>query len=86
MWVEVDSKLLINLLSNNCKCKWRLHRSRPWGKMRWEISHIYGEGNAAADVLANVTIEIEAAGVKVAMGFLSGTYTDEVKMKYTRLT
>ncbi|KAL6578124.1 hypothetical protein OROMI_010452 [Orobanche minor] len=58
IWVEVDSKVAIRLLSGNTTCQWKLQalvaKIRNFlSKINIRVSHIYREGNGVADLLAN---------------------------------
>ncbi|KAL6580826.1 hypothetical protein OROMI_006749 [Orobanche minor] len=58
VWVEVDSKIALHLIEHSISCHWEIQglifKIRGFmGKMDIHFSHIFREGNAVADFLAN---------------------------------
>ncbi|KAL6570154.1 hypothetical protein OROMI_014668 [Orobanche minor] len=58
IWVEVDSKIALNLIEHSTTSHWRLQglilKIRGFkGKIEIIFTHIFREGNAVADLLAN---------------------------------
>ncbi|KAK6123324.1 hypothetical protein DH2020_042933 [Rehmannia glutinosa] len=59
LWIETDSKLLWQILSHNHLGHWKLHGllnkiHTQLSHFEVSITHIYREGNKAADALANI--------------------------------
>ncbi|KAL6565040.1 hypothetical protein OROMI_016490 [Orobanche minor] len=58
VWVEVDSKIALHLIEHSISCHWEIQglifKIRGFmEKMDIHFSHIFREGNAVADCLAN---------------------------------
>jgi ribonuclease HI len=84
VWLESDSQLVIlafksiyvvpwNLRNRWYNCKVRLRN------MRFFVSHIYREGNACADGLANLGLTLPSSEL-----FWSDTIPDFIRGEYTR--
>ncbi|XP_062026481.1 uncharacterized protein LOC133742818 [Rosa rugosa] len=58
LWLETDSMLVVHYFKKPCLIPWRLRTLWQNGlhlasQMNVQVSHVYREGNAAADALAN---------------------------------
>jgi ribonuclease HI len=84
VWLESDSQLVILAFKTNSTIPWRL-RNR-WQNclvklrnIRFVVSHIYREGNACADRLANLGLSLGSLDL-----FWSDSVPDFIRGEYTR--